>query len=158
MAFSDNVRNLRKDRKLTQKEAATAIGVTVRTWQNYEMGVCMPRTEKTVRRIADFFKVRLSDLLSPEDYYIINASERGGNKAARELRALLSELTALYSGGKLSEEDRDLVIKALNEVYWDSKEKALEKYGHKNINNNANKKTTKTATPKVNKKKKAGAQ
>ncbi len=134
MAFSDNIRKLRKEHKLTQKEAAAALGLTARTWQNYEMGVCMPRTEKTVRRIADFFHVTLSDLLSPEDYYIINASERGGNKAARELRTLLSELTALYSGGKLSEEDRDLVIKALNEIYWDSKEKALEKYGHNKKN------------------------
>lgn len=129
MAFSDNIRALRLSRSLTQKDAAIAIGVTSRTWQNYEMGVCMPRTEKTVRRIADYFKVSLSDILAPEDYYIINASERGGDKAARELRMLLSELTALYSGGKLSEEDKDLVIKALNEIYWDSKEKAAKKYG-----------------------------
>lgn len=134
MAFSNNVRKLRQDRKLTQKEAALAVGLTMRTWQNYEMGVCMPRTENTVRRIASFFNVSISELLSPEEYYIINASERSGNKAARELQTLLSELTALYSGGKLSEEDRDLVVRVLNEVYWDSKEKALEKYGHKNRN------------------------
>ncbi len=131
MAFSDNVKKLRKERDLTQRETATALGITCRTWQNYEMGVCMPRTEKTVRKIADFFEVTLSDLLSPEDYYIINASERSGSKAARELRSLLSELTALYSGGKLSEDDKDLVVKVLNEIYWDSKEKALEKYGKK---------------------------
>lgn len=131
MAFSENIRELRKYRNLTQKDVADAIGVTVRTWQNYEMGVCMPRTENTVRCIADFFKVKISDLLAPEDYYIINAAEHGGDKAARELRTVLSELTALYSGGRLSEEDKELVIKALNEVYWDSKEKASKKYGHK---------------------------
>lgn len=143
MAFSDNVKTLRCEHGLTQREAADAIGLTCRTWQNYEMGVCMPRTEKTVRRIADFFGVTLSDLLSPEDYYIINASERGGNKAARELRTLLSELTAMYSGGKLSADDKDLVVKALYDIYWDSKEKAFEKYGSKNKSGKNHRKSTK---------------
>ncbi len=151
MAFSDNVKALRCKHELTQREAASAVGLTCRTWQNYEMGVCMPRTEKTVRKIADYFGVTLSDLLSPEDYYIINASERGGNKAARELRGLLSELTALYSGGKLSADDKDLVVRALYDIYWDSKEKAVEKYGNKS------KKNTKKTTSKKRTKKASSA-
>lgn len=131
MSFSDNLKYLRIQKGATQKEVAEAVGITIRTLQNYEMGSCYPRREEIAAKLAEYFEVPLTALLSPEDYYIIDASKRGGTKAERELSAILSELTALFSGGKLSEADKDLVMKTMNEIYWDSKEKAKEKYSHK---------------------------
>ena len=128
MQFAQKLRQLRKEKGLTQKETAQSLVITQRTLQNYESGFCMPRSSKVARRISSFFNVEIKDLFSPEDFYLINAVERGGVKSERELSVLLSEPTALCSGGKISAEDKALVVKALNDIYWDSKEKAKEKY------------------------------
>ena len=133
MSFADNLKKLRLKNQLTQKETAEQLGITCRTLQNYESGYCMPRTGSMARKIAKLFGVPISELFAPEDFYLINAVEKGGIKAERELRVLLSELTALYAGGKLSEKDKSLVISTLNDIYWDSKEKARQKYTPNNL-------------------------
>lgn len=37
-------------------------------------------------------------------------------------------MSALYAGGDLSDEDKDAVMKALQEIYWQSKARNVEKY------------------------------
>lgn len=129
MPFSENLRFLREKKGLTQREVADAVDINLRTLQNYELGKCFPRKEAVAKKLADYFNVPLSHLMSPGDYYVLDAGKNGGSRAEREMSQILNELSALFAGGKLTPEDEELVMKTLVEIYWDSKERAKEKYG-----------------------------
>ena len=45
---------LRKLKGLTQSELAKIVGVNLRTLQNYELGVCLPKSPVTLNRIAAY--------------------------------------------------------------------------------------------------------
>jgi len=48
----------------------------------------------------------------------------------KQATALVSELSGLFAGGELTEEDRDAVMQSLQEAYWLAK-KENRKYGRK---------------------------
>lgn len=121
MEFKDRIRTLRKEAGLTQKETAARIGVTDRTYQNYEAGASLPPAA-VLSRLAATFGVRV-DMLT-------GASAPIPEPENRELAALLAEMQALFSGGKLRDEDKKYVIDALTEGYYRSKE-INKKYGKK---------------------------
>ena len=37
-------------------------------------------------------------------------------------------MSGLFAGGTLSEQDKDAVMKALQDIYWESKARNVEKY------------------------------
>jgi len=117
--FSKRVKYLRKMKNLTQKQLADELGLTLRTIQNYELGASMPRSKAVVARIADYFDVPVSSLFEADDFYVADAERKGGKKAGSEMRILLSDMSALFAGGTLSDEDKDLVMKTLSDLYWD---------------------------------------
>lgn len=116
--FSKRLKALRQMSGLTQKELADEIGLTLRTIQNYELGLSMPKSKSTVARISEFFQVPVSSLFEADDFYVMDAQEKGGTKASSEMRILLSDMSALFAGGTLSDEDKDMVMKTLNDLYW----------------------------------------
>ena len=120
MEFKDRIRVLRKEAGLTQREAAEKIGVTYRTYQNYEAGASLP-SGTVLAKISSLFGVSM-DLLTDKSLAKAPPAEHP------ELCALLSEMQALFSGGKLQDEDKQYVIDALTEAFWPSKERN-KKYG-----------------------------
>lgn len=60
--FSDQMKFHRKERKVTQKQLASDLGLTVRTIQNYESGASVPRSKVIRTQIADYFDVTVSKL------------------------------------------------------------------------------------------------
>ncbi len=42
-------------------------------------------------------------------------------------------MSGLFAGGTLSEQDKDAVMKALQDIYWESKARNVEKYTPKKI-------------------------
>ena len=122
MEFKERIRILRREAGLTQKELAAAIGVTDRTYQNYEAGASVPPAA-VLARLAATFDVSM-DLLGG------NAALDAPTTDNPELCALLAEMQALFSGGKLRDEDKKYVIDALTDAFWRSKE-INKKYGKK---------------------------
>lgn len=114
MEFKDKIRALRSEAGLTQKAAAERIGVTYRTYQNYEIGASRPSGE-VLARLAEAFEVSM-DMLAD------SGTAAAENTENAELSALLNEMQALFSGGKLRDEDKKYVIDALTEAFWRSKE------------------------------------
>ena len=53
---------------------------------------------------------------------VLTAQEQGGAKAAREIDELVSEVTGMFAGGKLSEDALDGAMQALTRAYWIAKE------------------------------------
>ena len=116
MEFSEKIRLLRRKAGMTQKQVAEKIGVTYRTYQNYEAGASLP-SGSVVSKLASALGVSADTLLR-------DGKAPSPRTSDRKLNALLAEMQALFSGGKLREEDKEYVLEALTEAYWLSKKSA----------------------------------
>ena len=130
MAFAENLKEKRAQSGLTQAELAMKAGVTARTIQNYELGTRKPGNMVIVQRIADALGTTTEQLLSSGETLVVAAHERGGARAAKDINELVSEVTGMFVGGKLSDGAVDGAMRALNEAYWIAKDKN-KKYGRK---------------------------
>ena len=130
MAFAENLKEKRAQSGLTQAELAMKAGVTARTIQNYELGTRKPGNMVIVQRIADALGTTTEQLLSSGETLVVEAHERGGARAARDINELVGEITGMFTGGKLSDDALDGAMRALNEAYWIAKDKN-KKYGRK---------------------------
>ena len=63
--MKNNIKVVREQKGMTQKECADAFGVTLRAWQTYEQGVSEPKYEMLCK-IADFYGVTTDYLLGRE--------------------------------------------------------------------------------------------
>lgn len=123
MVFKERLKEKRMEAGLTQVQLAEKAGVTARTIQNYELGNCKPSNMEVIQKIADALNTTTEYLLGSSGTYVVEAHEKGGSKAARDIEQLVSEVTGLFAGGELSEESLEGAMKALNDAYWIAKEK-----------------------------------
>ena len=123
MVFKDRLKEKRVEAGLTQAELATKAGTSSRTIQNYELGKSKPSNMEIAQRIADVLGTTTEYLLGSSGTYVVEAREKGGTKAARDIDELVSEVTGMFAGGKLSEDALEGAMKALNDAYWIAKEK-----------------------------------
>ena len=131
MVFKDKLKEKRIEAGLTQAELAKRAGTTARTIQNYELGKSKPSNMEVAQRIADVLGTTTEYLLGSSGTYVVEAHEKGGAKAARDLDQLVTEVTGMFAGGHLSEDALEGAMKALNDAYWIAKEKN-KKYGRRN--------------------------
>lgn len=122
MAFKERLKEKRKEAGLSQADLAARVGVTSRTIQNYELGTRKPQNVEVVQKLADVLHTTTDYLLGNADRQILAAYVRGGSKAARDVEELVSEISGLFAGGELDEEEKDAVMAALTRAYWDAKE------------------------------------
>ena len=66
MSFSDRIIQLKKERKLLQKDIASSVGLSLRAYQYYENGQKEP-TLSVLLRLADYFDVSLDYLVGLSD-------------------------------------------------------------------------------------------
>lgn len=123
MGFKERLKEKRLEANLTQAQLAEKISVTTRTIQNYELGARKPMKFEVVDKLAAALNTTTEYLLGMSGMLVTAAHEEGGTKAARDIDALVSEVNAVFTGGKLSEEALDGAMKALNDAYWIAKEK-----------------------------------
>lgn len=123
MVFKERLKGKRMEAGLTQVQLAEKAGVTARTIQNYELGNRKPSNMEVIQKIADALNTTTEYLLGSSGTYVVEAHEKGGSKAARDIEQLVSEVTGLFAGGELSEESLEGAMKALNDAYWIAKEK-----------------------------------
>lgn len=131
MKFSDKIKALRKHQNLTQQELAKKLNVTLRTIANYESGISYPKKRETYKDLANVLKVNTNYLLTEDEEFILQAKEAYGSGSAKQAKLLISELTALFAGGKLDEEDKDEMMKSIQDAYWISKKKTENKKNKK---------------------------
>lgn len=71
MTFPERIIQIKRDKKLLQKDIATAIGITIRNYQRYEKGEAQP-TLPVLLRLADYFEVSIDYLVGRTDNPKIN--------------------------------------------------------------------------------------
>ena len=64
--FAERLRELRKERHVTQKDMGEILGIQLRSYQRYESGDRRPDYEKLVA-LADYFDVTTDYLLGRSD-------------------------------------------------------------------------------------------
>ena len=96
MVFKERLKEKRTEANLTQVELAEKAGVTARTIQNYELGSRKPSNMVTIQKIADALNTTTEYLLESSGTYVVEAHEKGGAKAAKDIEELVSEVTGMF--------------------------------------------------------------
>ena len=117
MTFGEKFKIQREKLGLTQQQVADALGINRRMITRYENGISFPRTKEAYRKIAEFFEVDINYLLTEEEEFVVQASEQYGSRGMQEAQELIHSMSGLFAGGSLSEQDKDAVMKALQDIY-----------------------------------------
>lgn len=140
MTFSEKIKRAREVAQLTQAELAEKTGVTRRTIASYESGGAVAR-RITMMRLAKVLGVSFKYLSNEavtdpledidQDDYISEAHDRFGKSGSDDMVRLLAENKALFAGGELSPEQKDLFFQAVLEAYNTCRMEAKAKFGPK---------------------------
>lgn len=140
MTFGEKLKTVRLSLNLSQSELAEKTGISERSLYTYEQTGILPRSNN-LRKLADALNVSVGYLLDEEetdpnknidhDIFIANSKKQYGYKGAREATELLSRASALFAGGELNDEAKELFFQSLMEVYLDSKYEARNKFSPK---------------------------
>lgn len=122
MTFSERLKKIREQKGLTQEQLAQRSGLSRRMIQKYESGVARPRYDAS-EKIASALDVPVSELLGESGALVAQAVEKYGSRGAKQAEELMSEVTGLFAGGEMAEEDMDVMMRAITEAYWIAKEK-----------------------------------
>jgi len=122
MKFGDKLRDLRKEKGLTQTELGKEIGVSLRTIISYETGKSYPKKREIYSKLAKYFNIDINFLLTEDEIFITEAKEKYGSRGAKQAAELVAEIGGLFAGGELSESDKDAIMRSLQQAYWDAKE------------------------------------
>ena len=123
MGFKERLKEKRSEAKLTQTELAKKVGVSDRTIQNYELGTRRPQNMEVAQKLAEALNTSVDSLLGTSGILVVQAQEKGGTKAARDIDVMVSDVTAAFAGGRLDDEALDGAMQALTKAYWIAKEK-----------------------------------
>ena len=104
--FSDNLKRFRKQKKLTQEELASRIGVIRATYWAYEKGTIMPPYDK-LEQLADIFGISIDELMGRD-----TDKSDISDDLSKLIRKLEKE-NQIYDGKLLSEQTRQLLIASL---------------------------------------------
>lgn len=138
--FAEKVREAREILGWSQKKLAEAVEVSPKIITGYEKGKSKPRGT-TARKLAKALGVSIDYLLNDEiedskhgiekDPFVEATNERFGPRAAREADSLLERNMALFAGGALDQEAKDVFFESVTKAYWTAKEEARKTYGRK---------------------------
>lgn len=126
--FAMRLKSYRKAKEMSQKDFAAFLGISFRTYQNYEGGFRYPKSMEIINKIATALGVNAEDLLGSSGGYIVEAGEKGGARDQRRMAQMVTQLSAMFAGGEIDQESKDAAMAALNEVYWKHKTENRERY------------------------------
>lgn len=118
MKFGEKLKRLRLQQGRSQDECAKAAGISRRSYIAYEQEGRYPRNREIYARLAEFLKVNTNYLLAENEEFIMKAGEQYGSRGKRQAQELVAELSGMFAGGEMSDEDKTAVMNALQEAYW----------------------------------------
>lgn len=131
MTLGEKIRSARKEKGLTQTELAKRVGVSQRTIASYETDHSTPKTKVLYKKLSEELSVNTNYLLTDDDAFILDAGEEYGSRGKKEAIQLMHELTGLFAGGEMDEEDMDALMSAVQTAYKLAKMKNKKYTPHK---------------------------
>jgi transcriptional regulator with XRE-family HTH domain len=122
MEFGEKIKLLRTQKKMSQQTLADKAGISLRSVQNYESGTRHPSNVIIIKDIAAILDTTYDYLLDDKSQYVLDAAERGGMQAALDVDRLISDIQGAFAGGEMSQQDKDKLMRAVNEIYWETKD------------------------------------
>lgn len=95
--------------------------MTLRTVQNYEGKNLVPKNQDVVNKLCIVLGTNPDYLITDSDIFINVDHKNGGTRSRHYAEKNKRDVSAFFSGGKISGEDRDEVMKCIQEAYWESK-------------------------------------
>ncbi|MFI3228292.1 MAG: helix-turn-helix transcriptional regulator [Clostridia bacterium] len=117
MTFAEKVKTERHKLKLNQSELAKKVGVTTKIISNYETGKSRPRGMKNYERLAVALEVNVNYLLTENELFVASSEQNYGYRGKAGAQKLVNELTGLFAGGEMEEDDMDVLMLAVQEAY-----------------------------------------
>lgn len=127
MNFQTKLRQLRLKNNLTQEELAQKIGVTVRTYQSYEIDGRFPRKQDTIPKLAQALNCSAEELLYSNTLNVAEATAHYNADSSSTAQKLAQDLSNILSTGTISEESSDNIMKKIQNAYWTGKERRLSR-------------------------------
>ena len=121
MRFGEKLKKLRTEKKLTQEGLAKMAGISRRAYIAYEQDGTYPRKRETYTLLAQALGCNVNYLLTEDEEFVTQAAEQYSGRGKKQAEELVAQLSGLFTGGELSESDRDQVMIALQKVYFDCK-------------------------------------
>ena len=107
MNFVEKVRSFRTENDYTQDENAKLIGISKRTLLLYEQGKRYPKQKEVYEKIAEVMGCDYNFLLTEDDEFLEEVSNRYGTTEVAKVRALAEGVSSMFAGGTLPEEDME---------------------------------------------------
>lgn len=117
MTFGEKVKTERNRLGLNQDELAKKIGVTRRVISSYENDSSRPRGTERYKKLAEALGVNINYLLSEDEAFIADVEDNYGHRGAKQAKELLAEVTGLFAGGEMADEDMREMVDAIQEAY-----------------------------------------
>lgn len=121
MTFGEKVREERKRQGMSQDVLAEKMAVSRRTITSWETGRAFPRTRKTLDELSRILSVPSSYLLNEEESFVLDAGDQFGYRGRKGAEKLVEELSGLFAGGEMEEEDMDALMFAIQDAYITAK-------------------------------------
>ena len=131
MKFGEKLRELRKQKHLSQTELGAAVGVSLRTLRGWEIEGRYPKQRELYAKLAEVLECDVDYLLTEKEAFITDSADRFGYRGERDAKALVEDLTGLFAGGQMAEEDMDTLMLAVQEAYVEAKRRNREKFAPK---------------------------
>ena len=122
MLFGDNIKELRNLAGMSQQELANNAGLSLRSIQNYESNQRHPKDVAILNKLCKTLNTTIEALMKEEDNFIQEATEKYGTRGKKDAKKLVTEISGLFAGGELNDEDKDKVFRAITDIYWKSKD------------------------------------
>ena len=113
-SYGERLMRARKEKELTREELGKLCGITGRTIQNYELGHVTPNRIDVSQRLADVLDISVD--------YLIHGEKEETELTEEDKKEILAHASALFAGGKLSDEEQLAFIYELQTLYMKARQ------------------------------------
>ena len=140
MTLGKKIRILRLRKGLSQNDLAALCGLSRRTVTSYESDVSKPGSRRHYEQLADALGVNVTALLESDSEVLplrdeadriagIESSPEANPGFSYEISAFLGNTRDIFADNRLSEQSKDMLMHAIQEIYWDVKKDCFLKAG-----------------------------
>lgn len=126
---------LLKEHNVSAYKVSKETGIATATLSDWKNGRSNPKIDK-LQKIAEYFNVSTDYFVEDKNQseYPTQTNPLTGKKMTkRELsqyERIMNEATLMFNNEDVSEEDKEKLMMALNDMFWKSKQKNKEKYAN----------------------------
>ena len=113
-SYGERLMRARKEKELSREELGKLCGITGRTIQNYELGHVTPNRIDVSQRLADVLDISVD--------YLIYGEKEETELTEEDKKEILAHASALFAGGKLSDEEQLAFINELQTLYMKARQ------------------------------------